>query len=634
MSFLSRVAVAAVVALLVLRPAAVPADAYDPSPTYYSTATGTGATLKNQLHDIIDGHTVRSYDAARQLLQDTDQDLTNPNLMVLVYNRVKLNVTTIGGGTGWDNGASWNREHVWPQARGVGSSGPDSSDLHMLRPSNPQLNNDRGNLNFGGAYGQSYGVKTDGGNQVWYPGDADAGMIARQSFYMAVRYDGSDGSTTNLELVNGAPALTGSSTTMGDLARMLEWHYLVPPDEFERRRNQTVFGYQNNRNPFVDRPEYAWSVFANQNNDSQLALAGATLGSNGGSTLAVDLGRVLVGAPTPAAQTVTLNKTGAAGTYFEVVASGAATSSVTGRYNAFATGGAGSRSISVGLSTSTATAGLKSGTVVVDNLDVTTGSGLGRGSQDANDVVQISLAVLDHAKPSFQGLAQTTALSYDFGSIITGGPAPTFSFDIFNLASTAGYTAALELNQIFGSGDTAALTINAAPFTGAAALAAGEHRSFLAALNPAAVGDFAVTYTFSFSDENLPGAVNLGTMQLMLTGSVVAAADSADFTDDGFVDGVDFLVWQRHAGTLAGATRAQGDANGDGSVTADDLAVWQSQFGDSPDSLVHAAAVPEPATLSLAALSLFLAPFAARRRRRVRRPAVVRLSVAVLGFRN
>ncbi|MEM6799586.1 MAG: endonuclease, partial [Planctomycetota bacterium] len=128
------------------------ADAFDPPAGYYSTATGTGATLKSQLHNIIDDHTVLSYGSARANLQVTDQDPNDPDSILLAYNRVSLDLTNVGpasGIQGWDSGTSWNREHTWPRARGVGSSGADNSDLHQLRPSNPSVNSDRDNLNFG-----------------------------------------------------------------------------------------------------------------------------------------------------------------------------------------------------------------------------------------------------------------------------------------------------------------------------------------------------------------------------------------------------------------------------------------------------------------------------------------------------
>lgn len=156
-----------------------PAGTYDPPAGYYATATGTGAALKAQLNEIIDDHVVFSYDAARSILQVTDADPATPGNMLTVYNRMSLNVAAInpdGPIPGWDGGVSWNREHTWPDSRGLGGTGPAYSDLHHVRPATPAVNSSRGNKNFGGAYGQSYGAVTDGGD-LWYPGDADAGRV-------------------------------------------------------------------------------------------------------------------------------------------------------------------------------------------------------------------------------------------------------------------------------------------------------------------------------------------------------------------------------------------------------------------------------------------------------------------------
>lgn len=55
---------------------------------------------------------------------------------------------------------------------------------------------------------------------------------------------------------------------------------------------------------------------------------------------------------------------------------------------------------------------------------------------------------------------------------------------------------------------------------------------------------------------------------------------SADFDSDGFVDGQDFLAWQRGVGISAPhAVKSDGDADGDLDVDADDLAVWRDMFG-------------------------------------------------------
>jgi endonuclease I len=217
------------------------ADAYDPPPTYYATATGTGATLKTQLHNIIDGHTALSYDSANSNLQVTDADPNNPGHMLSAYDRVSIDVASINPGgspPGWDSGKTWNKEHTWPQSRGITDTNPlDGSDLFELRPTSSGQNSSRGNLNYGGAFGQPFGRVTDNGVTYWYPGDADAGMIARQEFYMAVRYDGTDPGTTDLELASGNP--DAHLSLMGNLDRLIEWHFMAPPDDFERRRNQS-----------------------------------------------------------------------------------------------------------------------------------------------------------------------------------------------------------------------------------------------------------------------------------------------------------------------------------------------------------------------------------------------------------
>lgn len=82
--------------------------------------------------------------------------------------------------------------------------------------------------------------------------------------------------------------------------------------------------------------------------------------------------------------------------------------------------------------------------------------------------------------------------------------------------------------------------------------------------------------------------------------SVLGSSTSADFNDDGIVDGEDFLIWQRGFGT--GTTLGEGDADGDGDVDADDLTEWQSSYGGSLSA--NATAVPEPAGLTFALLAL------------------------------
>lgn len=381
---------------------------YDPPADYYTTATGTGATLKSQLHLIISdnywtsltgaggtfapngsGHVVRSYDDARYALPVTDRDPNNSSRLILAYSGVSVSAN-------WDSGNTWNREHRWPDSLGLNGSGPDYSDLHHLVPCNASLNSTRGNNPFGtpiasGACGMRSGF--------WYPGDSDqanadfgndTGDVARAIMYMAVRYDGGETSTVDLE-----PATGGNvGDDLGDITALLKWHYRDVPSTFERRRNEMVFSstlnptyYQGNRNPFVDHPEFVWTIYGDGASDSRLYV-GATNPADGASAAVVSL-RAMVGAAIPTAP-VTLNKVGADPAYFAVTAAGV-NCTPTGRLNAFEAS-SGSRVLTVSL-TSTATAGPQVGSVTVDNLEVCN-QGSGTGSLDGNDVVTVNGAVV------------------------------------------------------------------------------------------------------------------------------------------------------------------------------------------------------------------------------------------------
>ena len=587
---------------------------YDPPTYYYATATGTGATLRTQLNKIIDdfndpdlGNTPQtqewiqtslSYDDLRYALQVSDADPNDPTKIRVVYNNgVSITKVTSGSIPGWDNGTTWNREHSWPQSRGLdGTGAPDGSDMHHLFPAKNSDNSSRGNLNFGGTYGVSTRGRVDS-NTKYYPGDADAGLIARAQFYMDVRYDGADSGTSDLVLASGNPADSG--TTLGDLDRLIEWHFAAPPTTFERNRNQIIFNsYQNNRNPFIDHPEYAWSIFVNQANDSQITIASPTTvnTTTGSSAKTVNLPNVIVGGAVPSAQGVTLNKAGNNGTYYSVTTAGLATSTISGPYNAFRTNQTDSKTFSVGLATNTVMAGLRTGTVTIDNLDVTPGSngGVGRAANDANDVITVNLNVLDHALPSFASASQALSQTIDFGNIALGSAAAPAAIDIFNRNAPSGLTAALDLDAIVSSGNTFAFSTN---FTTFAGLAAGASQAFTSSFNATAVGSFLATYTLTLSDENLSGATNK-TMTLTVKG---IARLAGDFNSDGTVDAADYVVWKHSYGETVAT--AYGGADGDGNLTVGDADydVWRAHFGQSAAGAgsQFATAIPEPTSAML-----------------------------------
>ena len=89
--------------------------------------------------------------------------------------------------------------------------------------------------------------------------------------------------------------------------------------------------------------------------------------------------------------------------------------------------------------------------------------------------------------------------------------------------------------------------------------------------------------------------------------------EDADFDNDGDVDGIDFLAWQRGLRT-SGANNSHGDADGDGDVDHPDLVIWKSQFGKP-----LAAPVAEPTSVGLAGAAMLLVAVG---RRLVRRQGV------------
>lgn len=80
---------------------------------------------------------------------------------------------------------------------------------------------------------------------------------------------------------------------------------------------------------------------------------------------------------------------------------------------------------------------------------------------------------------------------------------------------------------------------------------------------------------------------------------------SADFDEDGDVDGVDFLTWQLGLGTLVGASHGDGDADGDGDVDDNDLAIFEADYGSSA-LVASIVGVPEPGAMVLAAIVVLM----------------------------
>lgn len=97
---------------------------------------------------------------------------------------------------------------------------------------------------------------------------------------------------------------------------------------------------------------------------------------------------------------------------------------------------------------------------------------------------------------------------------------------------------------------------------------------------------------FFIQTQNEGGAVWFDNASLMRLDSAATFA-SADFNQDGFVNGVDLAAWKAAFGTNAG-----GDADGDGDSDGNDFLLWQRQY-TGPNGVAAAGAVPEPGSLAL-----------------------------------
>ncbi len=508
------------------------ADPYDPPANYYNTVTGTGATLKSTLRTAIGvGFISRDYGDARFGLPVVDQDPNNVNNVVLVYN--SQIVPSV-----WDSGITWNREHTWPESYGnTSTSAPQYSDLHMLRPCNMSVNSSRGN--------KPYGL--DGG--LWDPTMAGStiqyrGECTRAIFYAATRYGDPAGSTTagNFVIVDSGWG-TGISK-MGKLSYLLQWHYQYPADTRERKRNQTVFSqalnpshYQNNRNPFVDHPEYIWAIWGTQPNDSMLYVGGSPM-ANGASSVNIDLGTVITGAPAFGTQNVTLSKSGATPTTFDISTSGDATCVQAGPRQAFAYSAA-TRSLTVGVTGSGV--GAYAGAITIDNTDLTS-NGVGQGVADQNDTINVSATVLNHAVPSLMAAVPLASETIDFGTVNQNSGVQTQSAYVFNSISTPGFTAKLDVDSVAGVGtpgsSTSVIGTTLAP--AANIVSGGALAGDVSFDSSQPVGSYQVVYTIATSDENLPGAVAGQSLTITVKGTIVAACPG-DLNGDGFVDDSDFV---------------------------------------------------------------------------------------------
>jgi endonuclease I len=239
---------------------------------YYRTATGlTGNKLKVALHDIIDNHIRIPWESSKiyswTVLYESDRDPQNFSNIILFYSGQSVPAEDSIGHH------SWEREHVWARSHGDFDDIPlIDCDLHNVKPADQSFNGPSGKW-YKDFDETETPFKTDGivtecfsDKDSWEPRDEDKGDVARIMFYMDVRYEGTE---DELDLVLSDEVNTAEKTIAGKvgyhgkLSTLLGWHHEDPVDDFEQRRNEVIYHHQNNRNPFIDHPEFADLIWGN-----------------------------------------------------------------------------------------------------------------------------------------------------------------------------------------------------------------------------------------------------------------------------------------------------------------------------------------------------------------------------------
>lgn len=267
---------------------------------YYSRVnTSSASQLRCSLHATIRGHTAYPYSGTGTstwtILEIADENPANTGHILDAYRN--RSYPKVSGRAGTGTGLTYNREHTWPNSLGFGSATgnlglPNApyTDTHMLYLTDTNYNADRGNMPYANCAlsaqcgervteannGQGGGSGTYPGNSNWFKGPNGntgsfevwgkrKGDMARAVLYMAIRYEGGTDpnngqSEPDLELTDNRAQIVITSSSpayMGLLSTLIAWHQADPVDAAERERNEVIYSFQGNRNPFIDHPEWA-----------------------------------------------------------------------------------------------------------------------------------------------------------------------------------------------------------------------------------------------------------------------------------------------------------------------------------------------------------------------------------------
>ena len=223
----------------------------DPPAGYYDSAENlVEDELRFELHNIISTNSLTSYvNAKKEIFGYIDND---NETIKCVYTGFEVfhNYGDI------ENPAEFDCEHSfcqsWIDEKIVGTENSIAkADIHHLFPTKSSVNIARSNNSFDNVQNITHSYSEDGGlttsflgensdgNSVFEPTDQHKGDVARALLYFDVRYE------TGLFFEN-----------VDMLETLIGWHLQDSVSEKEINRNDAIYDYQTNRNPFVDHPEF------------------------------------------------------------------------------------------------------------------------------------------------------------------------------------------------------------------------------------------------------------------------------------------------------------------------------------------------------------------------------------------
>ncbi len=137
--------------------------------------------------------------------------------------------------------------------------------MFHIYPTDGYVNNRRNNYAYGvvqtpswtSLNGSKLGPNTTVGytTTVFEPIDEFKGDLARGYFYMSTRYLGEDSGWGTSDATNK------STIEPWEVCILLSWHHQDTVSVKEVNRNNAIYAIQNNRNPFIDHPTWADSIF-------------------------------------------------------------------------------------------------------------------------------------------------------------------------------------------------------------------------------------------------------------------------------------------------------------------------------------------------------------------------------------